>query len=501
MRIGYLGIIFAIRVDYSSINMLNKYRLLAEHYAKAIESGSLAKGERLPSLRDIMALHGVSMSTVVEACRLLEKQGYVDAKPRAGYFIRARTQTDTARKKTWGNPVEETHHRINPANFVGIHERISTTLARGLHHPLKTDLAEAVCAPESYPGVTLRDNMLRILRARPAIYGTAPRHDGVRKLKEAIARFSVARGVHVDADAILVTHGCSDALCLALRAVAEPGDVVAIESPTYFGILQIIESLFLKTIEIPTHSHTGMSMDALELAIRNMGGIKAVVCMPSVQNPLGSVMPDAEKITMAQLCEKYDIALIEDDTYGAFLFSPASARPIKAWDKSGNVIYCNSFNKSLSPGLRIGWLVGGKWHKRIEMLMYAVSRHREELAQLAVADFLVGGAFNRHMRRLNTLLAQQRTQFIDAILEHFPVGTEVTRPEAGLLVWIRLPGEQSTDALFESALREGIRISPGSIFSNTNRFGDCLRLSYGMPFDTQTESALKTLGRLIREAA
>lgn len=483
------------------MNMQSKYRLLAGHYATAIEGGSLVMGERLPSLRDIMALHGVSISTAVEACRLLEKQGYVDAKPRAGYFVRSRTQADSGRKKTWGNLVDDTRHRIDPADFVGVHERISTILARGLTHPLKIDLGGAVCAPESYPGTTLRDNLLRILRARPNIYGSSPPPDGVRKLKDAIARFSLARGVHIHAEAILVTHGCSDALSLALRAVAHPGDVIAIESPTYFGILQIIESLSLKAIEIPTHTLTGMSIDALEFAIHSMGRVKAVVCMPCVQNPLGSVMPDAMKISMAELCEKHDIALIEDDTYGAFLVSPASSKPIKAWDKSGNVIYCNSFNKSLSPGLRVGWLVGGKWHKRIEMLMYAVSRHREEISQLAVADFMVGSAFNRHMRRLNTLLARQRKQFIDSVLEHFPAGTEVTRPQAGLLVWIRLPGEQSTDSLFENALHEGIRICPGSIFSNTNKFGDCLRLSYGMPFDAHTDSALKTLARLIREAA
>lgn len=480
--------------------MRKKYRLLAEHYAKAITSGSLGEGEKMPSLRELMALHRVSISTAVEACRVLEKQGYVEARPRVGYFVRNPTRTQIYPKGKHGEDSFEADQKISPVDYVGVHERISVTLARGLDRPPKVDLAGAICGPTLYPGAALRDKMLRILRAKPGLYESNPRRDGVRKLKEAISRLSVSRGMHVDSDTILVTHGCSEALSLALRAVAGPGDVVAIESPTYFGILQIIESMGLKAIEIPTHPHTGMSVDALEFAITHMGSIQAVVCMPSVQNPLGSVMPDNMKVKMVELCEKHSVALIEDDTYGAFLPNPASSRPVKAWDTTGNVIYCSSLNKSLSPGLRVGWLIGGKWHKKIEMLMYAVSRHREELSQLAVADFLAGSAFTRHMRRMNALLVQQREQFVEAILKHFPPGTEVTRPEAGLLVWVRLPGEQSTDELFENALREGIRICPGSIFSNTNKFGNCLRLSCGMPFDAHIESALKTLARLVREA-
>jgi DNA-binding transcriptional MocR family regulator len=479
--------------------MEKKYRVLAEHYAKAITRGSLRKGERLPSLREIAALHRVSISTAVEACRLLERQGYVEAKARAGYFVIDQMRPAKRAGATPPSDFDGVDERIDPADYVGVHERISVTLARGTQQPMKLDLAGAVCAPELYPGAALRDNMLRLLRARPRVYGTHPQREGVSKLREAIARCLVNRGMHADPETILITHGCSEALSLALMAVTNPGDVVAIESPTYFGILQIIESLGLKAIEIPTRPDTGISLDALEFAIAHMGRIQAVVCMPSVQNPLGCSMPDTAKARLADLCDKHNIALIEDDTYGIFLPNPAYSKPLKTWDKKGNVIYCNSLNKSLSPGLRVGWLVGGKWHKKIEMLMYAVSRHREEMLQLVVADFMAGGAYNRHIRRMTGLLKRQRTQFVEAILGHFPAGTEVTCPDAGLLLWVRLPDERNTDVLFENSLREGIRICPGSIFSNTDKFNDCLRLSCGMPITSRVESAIRTLGRLARE--
>ncbi|AJK46094.1 PLP-dependent aminotransferase family protein [Burkholderia plantarii] len=479
--------------------MHTKYRLLAEHYAKAIENGFLAEGERLPSLRELMALHHVSISTAVEACRVLEMQGYVEAKPRTGYFVRSRKPIKVPVPVQQESRMEAPAERIDPADYVGVHERISVTLARGQQRQPKIDLAGAVCAPSLYPGAALRDTMLRILRARPSLYDSGPETDGVRKLREAIARTSLTRGLHIDADTVLVTHGCSEALSLALRAVTGPGDIVAIESPCYFGILQIIESLGLRAIEIPTDPQTGISVSALEFAINHMGSIHAVVCMPSVQNPLGSVMSDAAKQRMVALCEKHHVAIIEDDTYGAFLPSPASTKPIKAWDQSGNVIYCNSFNKSLSPGSRVGWLIGGKWQNRIKMLMYAVSRHREEMSQLVVADFTSGGTFNRHMRRMNRLLKDQRAQVVDAVLRYFPAGTTVTQPGAGLLLWVTLPDELNTDRLFDKALDKGIRICPGSIFSNTNKFSNCLRLSAGMPFDAKIDAALKTLAQLSTE--
>ncbi|HEY1609313.1 MAG TPA: PLP-dependent aminotransferase family protein [Paraburkholderia sp.] len=476
-----------------------KYRSLAEYYARAIESESLAEGRKLPSLRELMALHHVSISTAVQAYRLLEAQGYVEARPRAGYFVCRRRPAKTAEPDVHARAVRTPERQIDPADYVGVHELISITLARGQQSQPQIDLAGALCAPALYPGAVLRDIMLRIVRPKASLYGSGPETNGVRGLREAIAHVSLMRGLHVDANTLLVTHGCSEALSLALRAVTEPGDIVAIESPCYFGILQIIELLRLRALEIPTDPQTGICVSTLEFSIEHMDKIRAVVCMPSVQNPLGSVMSDTSKAKMIDFCERSQVAIIEDDTYGAFLPSPASRRPIKAWDKTGNVIYCSSFNKSLSPGLRVGWLIGGKWQNRIKMLMYAISRHREEMSQLVVANFIAEGTFNRHMRRLNTLLTQQRDQFIAAIIRHFPSGTVVTRPDAGLLLWVSLPEELATYKLFEKALERGIRICPGLLFSNTGKFSNCFRINAGMPFTAAIDAALKTLAQLTME--
>ncbi|MBN3724367.1 aminotransferase-like domain-containing protein [Burkholderia sp. Ac-20379] len=477
--------------------MTGKYRAIAEHYIQAIERGALADGQRLPSLRALAELHRVSLATSIEACRLLEKQGYAQARPRAGYFVR---HPDRRKPEPAAPEQSSPQHgapAIDPADYVGVHERISVMLATAHRHPPSVDLGRAICAPSMYPGAALREHALRILRSAPTLYDASPDTGGVHKLKTAIARLSVARGLGVEPDSLLVTHGCSEALSLALRAVTKPGDIVAIESPCYFGILQIIESLGLRAVEIPTDPRTGLSLDGLDIAMNRPEGVRAVLCSPSIHNPLGGTMPDTAKARLVAMCEQRGVALIEDDSYGAFLSNPASARPLKAWDTGGNVIYCSTLNKSLSPGARIGWVIGGKWQNRIAMMMYAVSRHREEVPQLAVADYLANGAFLRHMRRMQTQLARQRALLADAVERHFPAGTEVTRPEAGLLLWVALPGKRDVDRLFSLALDAGIRISPGSMFSNTGRFDHCLRLGAGMPFDTRVAAAVERLGQLI----
>ncbi|WP_186053070.1 PLP-dependent aminotransferase family protein [Burkholderia gladioli] len=479
--------------------MTHKYRTIAAHYSRAIETGLLPVGERLPSLRELANLHRVSLATTVEACRLLERQGYVEARPRAGYFVRCPKRSVARHAGQPGRAAEPDEPRIDAADYVGVHERISVMLARAMQRAPEVDLARAVCAPAMYPGAALKNHALRILRARPSLYDASPDPGGVSRLKEAIARVSITRGLNLDPGAVLVTHGCSEALSLALRAVTSPGDVVAIESPCYFGILQILESLGLRALELPTDPQRGLSPEALEIALRRPGGVQAVICTPALHNPLGSIMPDDAKARLVESCERSGVPLVEDDSYGALLPNPAHARPLKSWDRTGNVIHCSSLNKTVSPGARIGWLTGGKWQNRIEMLMYAVSRHREEIPQLAVADYLTSGAFHRQMRRMQTQLARQRALLAQAIAEHFPAGTELTRPAAGLLLWVTLPGRTDTDRLFDRALHEGIRISPGSMFSNTGRFGHCLRLSAGMPFDSRIEAAVERLGQLVRE--
>ena len=468
------------------------YLRLSSHYRQAIHSGVLMPGQRMPSVRALTRLHQVSLSTAVEACHTLEDEGLLEARPRSGYFVLRRRRVEMP------PPSEpEAGGKLDPAQYVGIHDRVSDYVAKCEVYPLVINLAATYGSPEMYPAEALRHAATRALRKHPELLVTTPDALPDSPLNAVLARRALAAGMQLSAQDILVTHGCIEALNVALRAVTQPGDTVAVESPTYHGLLQILESLGLRALEIPTSPQHGLSVEALELAFRSHDRVRAVVVMPNFHNPLGSVMPDAEKEKLVRLCEREQVALIEDDTYGALGADDTPLKAAKAWDRSGSVIYCASLRKTLAPGLRLGWVAGGRWHARIQMLKYAQSRANEALAQYTVAEFMASSAYDRHLARLRRSLNALREQVAEAIAAHFPAGTRLSVPGGSMLLWVELPAGTSSQAVFDASLRQGIRVVPGSLFSNSSRFDHFLRISCGAPFDSKADEALRQLAAIV----
>lgn len=242
----------------------------------------------------------------------------------------------------------------------------------------------------------------------------------------------------INADEILITQGGTQALNLALKVVTQPGDTVAIESPTFYGLLQILESLDLRAVEIPTNTNTGISLEAFELASQ-VYKIKAVVVMPNLQNPLGSVMPEVNKRKLAFFCQEQGIAIIEDDTFGSLMDNETPINALKAWDHSGNVIYCASLTKTLAPGLRIGWMSAGRWHARVQMLRFTQTRSNEEWPQVIAAEVMGASKYNRHVQALRKKIKNQKNRIKLAVATYFPLGTRLASSEGGMTLWIELP--------------------------------------------------------------
>lgn len=470
------------------------YRRLADHYLDAIKAGSMAEGSRMPSVRSLMQTHGVSLSTALQVCRQLEGEGWLEARPRSGYFVRRPQRSSLA------PPAEPAvGHAPDPAQYVGVHERVSHFIARGRQQTITCNLSGARGAPELYPAETLKNAALRLLRQQPQMLVRAGTAGGHPALKAVLARRAVAKGMVLAPDELLITNGCIEALNLALRATAQPGDTIAVESPTFYGLLQILESLGLRALEIPTSPASGISLEALELAIETYGNVKAVVVVPHLQNPLGSIMPDAHKQRLVALCERRGIALIEDDTYSELADTEVPLTALKGWDKSGNVIHCASLHKVLAPGMRLGWMAAGRWQARVEMLKYAQSRHNEEWSQLAAAEFMASSAYERHLRRLRGYLRRQREQVAEAIARYFPVGTRLALPAGGVSLWVELPGQVSSAAVFDAALQQGILIAPGLMFSNSDRYAHFIRLNCGNPYSSEIDQGLLKLGQIVAE--
>ncbi len=296
----------------------------------------------------------------------------------------------------------------------------------------------------------------------------------------------------------MITNGCMEALNICLRAVTKPGDTVAIDSPCYFGILQCLDSLGLKALEIPTHPRDGVSLEALSYALDTQP-IKACLFVLNFSNPLGSSMPDAQKERLVALLAEHDVPLIEDDIYGDLAFDGTRPRMAKAFDRTGRVLLCDSFSKTLAPGYRVGWCAPGRWLARVEQLKLVTSVATATLPQMAIADFLANGGYNHHLRRIRRLYAEKVGQMSRAVSASFPAGTRLTRPAGGYVLWVELPPAVNSLELFDRALAAGVSIAPGPIFSAKGKFRNFIRLNCGIPWSPEVERAVERLGRLARQ--
>jgi DNA-binding transcriptional MocR family regulator len=477
------------------------YRRLAQRLWEGVEGAGMGEGARLPSVRTLAAQHGVSLTTALQALRWLETRGHIEARPRSGYFVAKRSRrakraggaagasdATAGRAKRW----------LQPAPELDAQARAHLAIAGEPAH-IRFDLASAEAS--LYPVERLSVLLRRHAYQHRELVGSHVRGYGYPPLRAQIARQAIRYACELDPDELVVTNGCVEALNLALRAVARPGDLIAVESPAYFALLQMLRALEMPVFPIPCRPEMGLDVDALSNALDRGVPIKAVVTVANGNNPLGSVPSDAAKRSLVELLRRHDVPLIEDDIFGDLCFGETRPRPVRAFDDAyGNVLLCGGFSKSLCPGLRLGWIAGGRFTERIKALKYTTSMATAELQQAAVAELLAAGGYALHLRRLKAALHSQQRALRDAVLRHFPEGTEVTDPAGGLVLWAKLPNldgvPRSTRALFELARAEGISFAPGHLFGEGEAFDDCLRLNAGNRWTDELDAAVRRLGEL-----
>ena len=469
--------------------MTTKYETLASEVEELIAHGTLKPGDRLMSVREAVANRGISPATVFEAYYLLEARGLIEARPRAGYFVKAVP-----------HPREEPHSTPPDvqAQDVAVHDVVQAVLA-----PLRdrhiVPLGSAFPSPDLFPLERLARGMgsaMRKLEPRQLLEDLAP---GNAELRRQIALRLSAQGVPVVPDEVVITSGAMEALALALQAVTQPGDLVAIESPSFYGCLRTLERLRLKAVEVATHPRTGVQIGSLAEVLRRHP-VKACWFMPNFQNPLGALMPAESKRALVALLAKHQVPLIEDDVYAELYFSAKRPLPAKAYDREGWVMHCSSFSKSLAPGYRVGWVSGGRFAQKVERLKLMGTLGVSVPSQLAVSHFLKHGAYDKHLRQLRAALAARQQSALRTIELHFPEDTRLMRPEGGYFLWLELPEVVDAMALNQAALARQISLAPGPLFSASGGFTHHLRINFGHPGEEVMHSALRTLGRMVTEA-
>lgn len=463
------------------------YLKLAEKIQQMISGGVYTVGDKLPSVRSLHQEHGISISTALQVYTHLEKKGWVEAREKSGYFVH---YAHNIRPKL--PPVSDP---LPTAGKVQINEKLAMFRKTSQSH--KTiSLIGASPDTSLLPSVKLKKALqlcARELDTSYIPYGDITGHEPFRRH---IARHCLNWGRAVSPHEIIVTNGAIEAAVLCLRAVAKAGDTIAIESPTFFGLLLGIESLGMKALEIPTDPVTGISLDRLEDAFKQKK-VQACLFVTNYNNPLGSCMPDNNKEQLAKLLQQYQVPLIEDDVYGDLHFAPERPRTVKSYDEEGLVLYCSSWSKSIAAGLRIGWVIGGRYHEKIAQLKFMTSASTGLLPQLVLTKFLDQQRLDLHLKSLRQALNMQTMQITKAIQEYFPGETQLTRPNGGISLWVVLPPKVNTWQLHEAAVEQGITFTPGSLFSSQDRYHNCIRLTNSNPWNDDQEWAVHTLGRLI----
>jgi len=464
-----------------------RYALVGKRVLELIESGALKPGDRIPSLRQMSGKMRVSVTTVLQAYVALESQGVIESRPKSGFYVRANFRRLPPPPSPGQMPPVEPRE-VNRSELIRI---VMELLGR------KDILSFGIVCPHDslLPGRDLNRIMASVLRDDP---NRAIGYESVRgnaELRKQIALRCMEAGAAVLPDDIIITAGALEGISIAIRCVTRPGDIVLIQSPTYYCFLQLLDTLGLRVIEIPSCPERGISPADIANTI-NQYDVRACIFNLNYNNPDGSLAPDEAKREIVELLARKSIPLIEDDVSGDIHFGPSRPQVCKKYDSQGLVMLCSSFSKTISPGYRIGWLVPGRFYEKAHAIKASTNVCTASPTQMAVAEFLRTGKYDRHLRKLRGSIEKQMETMQLWLSNHFPPETKVTRPGGGMSLWVEAPQHIDSREYFFQAKACGIGVVPGLIFSTSDKFKSFIRLTCNGLWSREIEQGIQKLGEL-----
>lgn len=454
-----------------------------------IAHGRWAPGQQLPSVREMSRLRAVSVTTVLAAYRSLEDRQVIESRPQKGFYVcSGALSSDALRPSDASAPLPS---RISSDAFS------HATLNQLDETAGFISFGTALCDKSLFPVAALSRSIASTARNHGALLTDVSFSTGSKQLRESLAVHAQTWNCRIAADEILVTNGCTEAVGLCLQAVAQAGDVIVVEAPAYYGFLSTIARLGMLAVALPFHTDAAGALAEVErLAGRRRIG--ACLLSTSVSNPDGASMTDDAKHAWVYALARLQIPLIEDATFSD-LHVDGRQRAAKSYDRDGGVLLCSSLTKTLAPGLRLGWVSGGRFHERLVSLKRTMSVGQPLLIQEAVGDYLAAGGYQHHLRALRNQCRLQVVETQALVQSLFGPDAEVRMPSGGYLLWVRLPGKISSVALYRRAVAEGMAFAPGTLFSPTGAFDDCLRLNCGFPLTDSRRNALARIAEIAHQ--
>ncbi|HZZ76497.1 MAG TPA: PLP-dependent aminotransferase family protein [Puia sp.] len=464
------------------------YVQIATRLENQIRQNLLKSGDKLPSVRALSEEQGISLSTAFKAYVELESMGMIEARPKSGYYVKVLPARFSRAPEV--KPPLKKIRQVNVSQMIAM-------IYENMQQEGVLRLSQSAPPTNLIPLAKLNKSMAEAIRKSPNGNISYENVQGNISLRKQIAKQAFSWGGSITENDVVTTQGCMEALVFCLRAVTRPGDTVAIESPTYFGIFNVMLSLELNVLEIPVHPDQGADIEYLKKAMDKVD-IKACLFVTNFSNPVGSCMPDEKKEQLVRLLTKKKIPLIEDDIYGEIYFGKSRPRTCKSFDKKGWVLLCSSVSKTLAPGYRVGWCIPGRFKDRIIQIKSMHTVTSATPTQAAIAHFFETGRYDLHMRNLRRALYTQCQRYMQAILDYFPPNTKMTQPRGGYVLWIELDKNIDAFKLYQDAVAKNISIAPGQIFSTDSRFTHFIRISFGISFDDTVDKSIRILGNLIK---
>ncbi len=463
------------------------YQKLAEQIAGQIQSGVYESGQKLPSINTLRKTLNKSVSTVYRAYVELEFMGLIDARPKSGYYVKTRSPLKVDPEPSVSMPVYSAEKDISD---------YADEIRFAIKQPAFVPLGQATLSPDLLPQKII-SKITKAISPRKMqellCYGRIP---GDSKLRQSLAGRMTGIVDRVSPDQIVVTNGCMEAVSISLMAVTKPGDTIAVESPTYFGYMQVLKELKLSIVEIPTHPDQGIAPECFARIV-DQHPVKACLLIPNFQNPQGYLMPDDSKRRLVLMAADRGIPLIEDDVYSELYHGSGRPSLLKSFDEQDITITCSSFSKTLCPGFRLGWVVADQeMLERIKKIKFSISMVTSSLPQHILGEFLENNRYDRHLRGLRTRVKNQVLAVAGAVKQYFPKGTSFRLPQGGFVLWIRLPRNTNGLRLYRDALARGITVLPGFLCSYSHNYKRYIRINCGFPFDSNIRNAIEWLGRL-----
>ena len=468
--------------------MEKKYLAIADQLETQIKDGILRAGEKMPSVRNLCREKSISMSTAQLVYSTLVGKSLIEAKSKSGYFVSG-----------WINNKLEIPQISSPDSGFSKNtaDDLITKVFDTINNKNITQLSLGIPSGELIPINQLNQLMKKSVQDLTGCGTEYEQIEGNINLRRSISRWAYNSGSRFREGDIITTNGCINAVSYCLMALTKPGDTIAVESPTYFGILQLIKNLGLNILELPTNAESGIDLDVLK---KHLQRDKISVCLliSNFNNPLGSCIPDNQKKEIVDLLTYYNVPLIEDDIYGDLYFGKSRPKSCKSFDEAGNVLWCSSISKSLAPGYRVGWVAPGKFKKDIIRLKTFHSISSVSLTEQVISTFIDSGKYEIHLRKMRRVLQSNAFQFMRVISEFFPDDIKITKPEGSMFLWLELNKKNDAVEIFNKALKSKISIAPGRLFTSQNQFNNYMRLSYALTWTKQLEKDLIKLSKFIK---